>query len=79
MFKWGLAILGFGLVLLMIIEGSGGLGSCGPKSGMLPVLIGYMVALPTGTLLTLIGLLKLAVDRFRRRNESSAPRHITPL
>jgi hypothetical protein len=79
MLRWGLAILGVGLVLLVILERSGGLGSCGPRPGMLPVLIGFMLALSVGGLLTLIGLVQLAIDRFRHRKEGRAIPRITPL
>lgn len=79
MLRWGLSILGVGLVLLLILEGSGGLGSCGPGSGMLPVLLAYILALPVGSLLTLIGLALLALDRFRHRKEDRAMPRITPL
>jgi hypothetical protein len=46
---------------------------------MLPVLIAYMLALPVGGLLTLIGLVQLVIDRFRRRKENRAVPRITPL
>ena len=79
MLRWGLSILGIALALMLILEGSGGLGSCGPRSGMLPVLLGFMVAFPLGGLLTLIGLAQLATDRFRRRRENREMPRVTPL
>ena len=79
MLRWGLSILGVGLVLLLFLEGSGGLGSCGPGSGMLPVFLAYIVALPVGSLVTLIGLVLHAIDRFRGRKENRAMPRITPL
>jgi hypothetical protein len=79
MLRWGLSILGVGLILLLILESAGGLGSCGPGTGMLPVLLGYMVALPIGALLTLIGLIQLAVHRLRHRQENRSMPRITPL
>ena len=79
MLRWGLPILGVGLVLLLILQGSGGLGSCGPSSGALPILIASMIALPIGGLLTLIGLVRLAIGRFRHRKENRDMPHITQL
>jgi hypothetical protein len=46
---------------------------------MLPVLLAYILALPVGSLLTLIGLALLALDRFRHRKEDRAMPRITPL
>ena len=79
MIRWGLSILGIALVFLLILESSGGLGSCGPSPGMLPVLLGYMLTLPIGGLMTLIGLIQLAINRFHRRREDLTMPRITPL
>jgi hypothetical protein len=78
MLRWGLSILGIGLLLLLILESSGGLGSCGPRPGMMPILLAYMLALPIGGLLTMIGLIQLAIDRFRHRHENGSMPRITP-
>ena len=72
MLRWGLSILGIALVLMLILSGPGGLDSCGPGPGMMPVLIGYMVLLPLGALLTLIALIRLALNRFCHRGQSQA-------
>jgi len=79
MLRWGLSILGVALLFMLILEGSGGLGSCGPSPGALPFFFGYMIALPLGGLLTLIGLVQLAIDRFRHRKENHEMPRITPL
>jgi hypothetical protein len=79
MLRWGISILAAGALLGWILSASGGLGSCGPRSGMLPVLIGFMVALPLGAFLTLIGLIQLAVRRIRHRNQDRTTIRVTPL
>jgi len=79
MLGWELSILGVALACLLILGGFGGLGSCGPTPGMLPVLIGYMLALPIGGLLTLIGLIQLAISRFRQRKDNRTTLRVTPL
>jgi hypothetical protein len=78
MLRWGVSILVAGALLGWILSASGGLGSCGPGSGMLPVLIGFMIALPLGALLTLIGLIQLAVHRIRHRSRDQVTLRITP-
>jgi hypothetical protein len=83
MLKWGLVTLGIGLALLLlfaVLNGAGVIyfGSCGPSPGALPLLLAYVVALPLGGLLTLIGLVQLAIDRFRHRKENEAVPRITP-
>ena len=78
MLRWGLSILGVALVLMLILARPGHFGSCGPGPGMMPVLIGYIVLLPLGALLTLIALIRLGLDRFRRRKENRVMPHITP-
>lgn len=78
MLRWGLSILAVALVLLLILQGWGGLGSCGPSPGALPVFFAYMLALPVGGLLTVIGLTRLAIHRYRNRNENAQMPRITP-
>ena len=79
MLRWGLPILGVGFVLLLIFDGSGGFGICGPRPGMLPVFLACMLTLPVGGLMTLIGLGGIAINRFRHRKENAAMPRITPL
>jgi hypothetical protein len=79
MLRWGLSILGVGLFSMLILGSSGGFGSCGPSTGMLPFFLTYMLAIPIGGVLTLIGLIQLAIDRFRHRKEYATTPRITPL
>ena len=78
MLRWGVSILAAGAVLAWILSASGGIGSCGPRPGMLPVLIGFMAALPLGALLTLIGLGQFVLHRIRGRSKQEATLRITP-
>jgi hypothetical protein len=84
MLQWGLSTLGIGLVFLLLFAGldKAGVvyfGSCGPSPGALPLLLVCMLALPIGGLMTMIGLIQLAFDRFRHRQENGAMPRITPL
>lgn len=76
MLRLGLSTLGVGALLALILENSGGIGSCGPRPGMLPVLLAYMIALSMGSLVTLVGMVQLAIDRFRHREENRAMPHV---
>jgi lipid-A-disaccharide synthase-like uncharacterized protein len=79
MLRWGLSIFGAALILLAILSRSGGIGSCGPSSGMLPVFLAYILAFGVGALLTLIGSIRLTINWFRHRKERGVMPRITPL
>jgi len=78
MLRWGLGILGVALVCGLLLAASGGIGSCGPQPGALPFMIGYMITLPLGAILTLIGLIQWAVNRYRHRKENREVPRVTP-
>jgi hypothetical protein len=78
MLRWGVSILVGGVVLAWILNASGGVGSCGPKPGMVPIMIGAFLALPAGALLTMIGLLRLAFLQIRNRDRGAGVGRITP-
>ena len=67
MLGWGLGVLGVALVCGLLLAASGGIGSCGPQPGALPFTIGYMITLPFGAILTLVGLFQWVVNRYRHR------------
>lgn len=77
MLRRGVSILAVGAVFAWVLSASGGLGSCGPRPGMLPILIGFMLALPLGALLTVIGLGQLVFQRLRNRDRQGESLRIT--
>jgi uncharacterized membrane protein YgdD (TMEM256/DUF423 family) len=84
MLRWGLSILGVGLLFLLVfasLEKAGVVyfGSCGPSLGAVPLLFVCMLALPIGGVLTLIGLIQLAINRFRHRKDNAIIPRITPI
>ena len=79
MFRLGLLIFGVGLVLLLILAGSGSLSTWDPTPGTMRGLVASMLAILIGGLLTLIAGIRLAIDRFRHRREDGAKPRVTPL